>query len=114
MEIPGLPDGDNLKGMASLLFMTSGMTTLDAYSTFQSSPWTIENFGADEEKTRACREYLLHAAGFSLVYAAASAYLADSIWPLVGSAVANAYLLWLYHRAMERGQQSGTTGWAKG
>jgi hypothetical protein len=110
----GIPGRRDMSGVAALLFLTSGMTTLDAYSTFQSSPWTIENFGADEEKTRACKEYLGHAVAFSLIYSAASAYLADSVWPVIGSVVANTYLIWLYTRAMRRGQASGSAGWAKG
>jgi len=40
------------KEVAALLLMTASMMTLDAYSTFQSSPWTVENFGADEEKLK--------------------------------------------------------------
>lgn len=107
-----LSDG-TASGVAALLFMTSAMTTLDAYSTFQSSPWTIENFGADEEKTRACKEYLAHAVGFSMVYALASTAIAKSPWPLLGSIASNAYLCWLYFRAMRRGQESGSKGWVK-
>lgn len=102
------------KGVAAILFLTAGMTTLDAYSTFQSSPWTIENFGADEEKTAACKEYLTHAVVFSLAYSTISAHLSGSLWPLVGSLVANAYLIWLYMRAMRRGAASGSTQWNKG
>jgi hypothetical protein len=102
------------EGLAALLFMTSAMTTLDAYSTFQSSPWTVENFGGDETKMKACREYLAHAVGFSMTYAIASSLIAKSPWPVVGSIASNGYLTWLYMRAMKRGQASGSTGWAKG
>lgn len=100
--------------LAAVLFMTSAMMTLDAYSTFQSSPWTAENFGGDKEKMKSAREYLLHAVGFSMVYAIASAYIAKSWWPVIGAAIANAYLVWLYERAFARGQSSGSKGWAKG
>jgi hypothetical protein len=99
--------------VAALLFMTSAMMTLDAYSTFESSPWTAENFGADPEKAKSCREYLWHAVGFSMLYAAASAYIAHSWWPIIGAAISNAYLVWLYLRALERGGISGSTSWAK-
>lgn len=101
-------------GIAALLFMTSVMTTLDAYSTFQSSPWTVENFGGDEVKMKACREYLAHAVVFSMVYAVASSLIAKSPWPVVGSIASNGYLVWLYTRAMRRGQADGHTGWSKG
>lgn len=111
--MPSLPGSSNLNGVAAVLFLTSGMMTLDAYSTFQSSPWTIESFGADEEKTKACKEYLSHAVVFSLVYSSASAILSKSAWPVIGSVVANVYLTWLYMRAMKRGAVSGSTDWAK-
>ena len=100
--------------VAALLFMSSAMMTLDAYSTFESSPWTAENFGADPAKAASCREYLWHAVGYSMAYAAASAFIAKSWWPLVGAALSNSYLVWLYLRALDRGKTTGSTGWAKG
>lgn len=100
--------------VAALLFMTSAMMTLDAYSTFESSPWTAENFGADPAKAASCREYLWHAVGYSMAYAAASAFIAKSWWPIIGAAISNAYLVWLYLRALDRGRTTGSTGWAKG
>lgn len=113
MDMIGMPGGAGAdSALAALLFMTSSMMTLDAYSTFESSPWTAENFGADPVKARSCREYLWHAVGYSLAYAAFSAILARSWWPVIGSLVANAYLVWLYLRALDRGKATGSTGWA--
>ena len=102
------------RSVAAVLFLTSAMTTLDAYSTLNSSPWTSENFGADPEKAKSCREYVTHAIIFSLAYAFASAAIAGNLWPLVGSVITNAYLWWLYDRALERGAVSGSSNWAKG
>jgi hypothetical protein len=104
--------GGGAMQLAALLFLTAAMMTLDAYSTFQSSPWTAENFGADPNKVKSAKEYLWHAVGFSMSYAAASAMLAKSWWPIVGAAIANAYLVWLYLRALDRGKATGSTGWA--
>lgn len=101
------------RAVAALLFMTSAMTTLDAYSTLNSSPWTSENFGADAAKAKSCREYVGHAVVFSSVYAVASAFLAKSWWPVVGSVAANVYLIWLYERALRRGARAGTSGWGQ-
>lgn len=101
------------RAVAALLFMTSAMTTLDAYSTLNSSPWTSENFGADERKAKSSREYVTHAVVFSSAYAVASALLAGSWWPVVGSAVANSYLVWLYDRALKRGANTGSSGWGR-
>jgi hypothetical protein len=114
MEFPGISVGGEGNALAALLFMTSAMTTLDAYSTLESSPWTAENFGADPEKAKSCKEYLRHAVVFSLIYAAASAYIARSWWPIIGAVIANAYLVWLYLRALDRGKVTGATSWAKG
>lgn len=99
--------------LAALLFMTSAMMTLDAYSTFESSPWTAENFGADPDKVKSCKEYLWHAVSYSMIYAVASAFLARSYWPVIGASISNAYLVWLYLRALDRGKVTGSTGWAK-
>lgn len=112
LELVGLSDGLG-NAVAAVLFLQSGMMTLDAYSTFQSSPWTAENFGADPVKVRSAKEYLWHAVGFSMAYAIASAYLAHSMWPVIGSIIANAYLIWLYLRALGRGKTAGSKGWAK-
>jgi hypothetical protein len=112
MDLPGVSASDT-NALAALLFLTAAMTTLDAYSTFQSSPWTAENFGADPVKAKSCREYLTHAVVFSMAYSVAAGYLAGSWWPVVGAGIANAYLVWLYLRALERGKVTGSTGWAK-
>jgi hypothetical protein len=112
MDITGLPSGGN--ALAAILFMTSAMMALDAYSTLLSSPWTAENFGADPNKTKSCKEYLTHAVVYSMAYAVMSAYVARSWWPVLGAAIANAYLIWLYLRALDRGSVTGSKGWAKG
>lgn len=106
--------GGEGRALGALLFMTSAMTTLDAYSTLQSSPWTAENFGADAAKVKSAKEYLAHAVVFSSIYAVAAGVIADSWWPIWGSAASNTYLVWLYLRALRRGAAAGSTGWANG
>jgi hypothetical protein len=99
--------------LGAVLFMQSAMMTLDAYSTLESSPWTAENFGADPIKAKSCREYMAHAVCYSMAYAVASAVISSSWWPIIGALVSNAYLVWLYLRALDRGKTTGSTGWAK-
>lgn len=102
------------RSVGALLFLTSGMTTFDAYSTLMSSPWTAENVGADPEKAASIREYVNHAIAFSMIYAFASAMIAESAMPLIGAAVANLYLWWIYQRATMRAEGLGYTGgWLK-
>lgn len=100
--------------IGALLLLTAGMTTFDAYSTLNSSPWTSENFGADPEKAASSREYVRHAVVFSMSYAVISGVMARSYLPVAGAAVANAYLWWLYERALARGKAAGSASWADG
>lgn len=98
--------------LAAVLFMTSAMQTLDAYSTLNSSPWTAENFGGDPEKAKSCKEYVGHAIVTSIGFAAFGSIIAGNFWPLLGSALANGYLIWLYMRALDRGENKHKSkGW---
>jgi hypothetical protein len=104
--------------VAALLFLTSSMNTLDAYSTLNSSPWTAESFGADERRAKALREYVGHAVLYSMAYAIVAAAIARGRGPtvaiLTGAVVTNAYLVMLYTRASRRGREAGSAGWANG
>lgn len=103
--------GNTKRELAAVLFMTAAMTTLDAYSTLNSSPWTAENFGADPAKAASCKEYVVHAVVFSSIYAIAASSIAKNWWPIIGATVANVYLTWLYLRALQRGNTAGSNGW---
>jgi hypothetical protein len=104
--------------LAAILFLNSSMNTLDAYSTLNSSPWTAESFGADERRAKALKEYVAHAAGYSMAYAGAAAYIARgpeaTAAILIGAVVTNSYLIWLYMRASKRGREAGSAGWVNG
>jgi hypothetical protein len=99
--------------VGAILFLQASMTSLDAYSTLMSSPWTAENFGADEEKADSVREYLKHSIAASSIYVIAASVIAKSYWPIIGGALTNVYLYWLYNRALDRGKVAGSTDWAK-
>lgn len=103
--------GSGQRSIGALLFLTAGMTTFDAYSTLNSSPWTSENFGADPQKAASSREYVRHAIIFSTGYALISSVLAETLLPIIGATVANGYLWWLYERALKRGKAAGSKGW---
>lgn len=107
-----LPGGAGAgQALGALLFLQAGMTSLDAYSTLMSSPWTAENFGGDAEKTASARGYYRKSAVFSMSYSAAAAYLSRSIMPLVGAGIANAYLVYLYEQAIKKGASTNSKGW---
>lgn len=101
------------RAISAVLFMQAGMYALDAMSALNSSPWTSENFGADPVKAASCKEYVTHSVVVSTAYCVASAIIAESPMPIIGAAVNNTYLYWLYHRALKRGAVSGSGGWAK-
>ena|SRR5438128_10721207 len=96
---------------AAILFITSATNALDVFSATNSSPWTAENFGGDEEKVASLREYVLHAIALTTVTNLIGAALARSIWPLAGAMVASGYMWFLYERAVQRGMDSGSTDW---
>lgn len=101
------------RGVAALLFMQGGMYTLDAMSALNSSPWTSENFGADPQKAKSCREYVMHSVVYSMGFTIASSLLAGTWWPAIGGGANNVYLYWLYNRALKRGAIAGSNSWAK-
>lgn len=112
-DVPGFDGAPaSERAVSALLFMSSAMTTLDAYSTLNSSPWTAESFGGDPDKLASLKEYVAHAVVFSLAFAGISAWIAESWMPVVGSVGANAYLVWLYSRAANRAADKGSTGWS--
>lgn len=105
-------EGDGTRrAVAGVLFLNAGMYTMDAMSTLNSSPWTSENFGADPEKAASAREYVMHALGVGTAYCTVAAVIAGSWWPIAGAVVNSAYLGWIYKRALDRAQESGSTGW---
>jgi hypothetical protein len=108
---------DNIVGIgdatAALLFVTSVNNAIDVFSATNSSPWTAENFGGDEEKVSSLREYVLHAMVLTGITNTIGAVVARSWWPLAGAAVASGYMWWLYERAVKRGMDSESEGWQK-
>lgn len=93
---------------AALLFMAAGTNAYDAYSAVNSSPWTAETVGGDEEKAASMREYCYHAVVITVVYSIGGAMIAESWWPILGGSIAGTYMFWLYMRALRRGFESGS------
>lgn len=116
MEVMGANGGGGKsvsRAVAALLFINASTNVMDVYSALNSSPWTAENFGADPEKAASCREYVWHAIGFSTAYCVAASALAGSWWPIIGGLIADAYMYWLYERALRRGGAAGSTSWRR-
>lgn len=102
---------DAARVASAILFIQASTNAMDVYSALNSSPWTAQSFGADPEKRKACMEYVHHSLGVTAFYSIAAAALAKNWWPIVGWAIASAYMYWLYRRALNRAQASGSTNW---
>lgn len=109
----GLEVNHGISGdVAAVLFLQSINSAMDTMSALNSSPWTSENFGADPEKAKTSREYVAHSIAVSGAMCVLAAYVAKSWWPIIGMALTNAYLWWIYDRALSRGACSGSTDWS--
>ena len=104
---------DNSKNNAGILFIVAATNAMDVFSATNSSPWTAENFGGDEEKVASLREYVLHAITITALTNGAGAIIEKSAYPILGMVLACAYMWWLYERAVARGMEAGSTSWQK-
>lgn len=107
----GLGLGGSERAISAILFIQASTNALDVYSALNSSPWTAQSFGADPEKRDACMEYVHHSIGVTAFYAIAASLIARNPWPIIGMVIADAYMYWLYSRALNRAQDSGSTSW---
>lgn len=94
---------------AAILFMQSGMYALDAYSSVNSSPWTAETVGGDEEKAQSMKGYCIHATTIAAAYSIVGAMISQSWWPIIGGSFTLVYMGWLYWRALKKGFDEGST-----
>ena len=97
--------------VSALLFVSSMSNAIDVFSATNSSPWTAENFGGDEEKVSSLREYVIHACILTGITNGVGSVIARNAWPLLGAATASLYMVWLYERAVKRGMEAGSDGW---
>lgn len=110
MDVFGTP-GDASRVASAILFITASTNALDVYSALNSSPWTAQSFGADPEKRASCMEYVHHSIVVTSAYAIGASLLAHNLWPIIGAAIANVYMYWLYRRALGRAVASGSQHW---
>lgn len=114
LTLDGLSPAGGGNVVGAILFIQALTNVFDTASALNSSPWTSENFGADPEKAKSCREYVLHSVAWSSGMMIVAAYIARSWYPILGAVAANVYLYWLYERALRRGAVAGSGGWASG
>lgn len=95
---------------AAILFLQAGQYMMDTCSTLMSSPWTVENVAADDDKRESAQRLVRQAVVVGGAYDAAAAWVGGSWWPVLGWAVNAGYLWFEYTRAIKRGQGSGSSG----
>lgn len=95
------------------IFLMALAEAFNVYGALNSSPWTAENFGADPEKARSCRRYVIQADVVNLALGIGTSMISQSVWPLLGIGLITVYMHWMYERALKKGAVAGTGGWAK-
>jgi hypothetical protein len=94
------------------IFLMALAEAFNVYGALNSSPWTAENFGADPEKARSCRQYVLQADAVNVALGVGTSLISQNVWPLLGILAITVYMHWMYERALRKGAVAGTGGWA--
>lgn len=93
------------------LFVLAAAESFNVYSAFCSSPWTVENVGADDAKGRSAMMYSTLAGAANVGLGLGASLLAKSWWPLVGTSAVTVIMTFIYRRALAKAQSSGSYGW---
>lgn len=99
------------KGAAAGIFLMALAEAFNVYGALNSSPWTAENFGADEEKARSCRRYVLQADVINIALGVGTSLIAESPAPFLGILLITVYMHYMYERALRKGKKAGSSGW---
>src|SRR6266545_3353769 len=92
------------RAISGVLFMAACNEALQAYGTFNSSPQTTELFAGSREKT--LLKWVRIGSVNALVLGSFGAWIAHSVWPLVGTLAVIAELEFLYRHAAKAGRQA--------
>jgi hypothetical protein len=93
---------DPRRGIAAVLLMQGAMYGADIYSAIMSSPWAAEGWGGDPERAASAQFYIRNGFVMGEVFGFASSLVAGNWMPLIGVTAANAYMYWLYRRALNK------------
>lgn len=96
------------------IFLMALAEAFNVYGALNSSPWTAENFGADEEKARSCRRYVIQADIVNIALGVGTSIISHTPWPLLGILAITVYMHYMYERALAKGKAAGSAGWANG
>lgn len=94
------------------LFLVAAAESFNIFSAMNSSPWTAENFGADEQKAKSAKHYVIVSVIANEGLGLGASLLAKNWWPIVGTTIVSLFMVWIYWRALQKGLAAGSTGWA--
>lgn len=99
------------KGSHGVAFMVAFGESFQVVGAFNSSPWTIRNVGADEDKARSAKQFItLAIANNMFAYGLVGTMLTGSPAPLIGTLLANAQIIAVYYYAIKQAQSNGDVG----
>lgn len=104
---------DAKKAASAGIFLMALAEAFNVYGALNSSPWTAENFGADPEKAKSCRRYVLQADFVNVALGVGSSLIAENPWPLIGILLITIYMHYMYEKALRKGAVAGSEGWSK-
>lgn len=102
-----MDEGTRLHGIGLMVGVVMGMAM---FSSFTSSPWTMENVGADPAHASSARRLVGYAVGASVLVGAGAALLDKNRWEAVGAIGSAAFMWWLYDDALKKASAKGYTG----
>jgi hypothetical protein len=106
---------DPIRALSAILLMQGYRDVMDTASTLQSSPWTTENVGADEDMADSMKFYMWQTTVSSAVVGIVGSAVAGSVWPLAGTIIGTAYIWYIYQRALKKAidKNAQGEGWFK-
>ena len=103
---------DSAKTAAAVgMFLVASAESFNIFSAMNSSPWTAENFGADERRANSAKEYVIIACLANEALGVGASLIGRSPWPLVGTTAVSGFMCFIYWRALQRGKDAGAEGW---
>jgi hypothetical protein len=100
-----------LSYQAAGLFLMSLGSAFEVLSALMSSPWTIENVGADPQRAKSAMKYTYLGISMAGAIGGGAALLTGTIWPLIGVALISVVMIFIYRHAISEAERHGNTGW---
>lgn len=100
------------RGLGALYFEGGFFGALASFSTFMSSPWTIERTAKAADASEATRKYVWLAHITNLAAGAFVSLLARSPAPLFGTAAGTGYMGLVYRYSRAQGLEKGSDWWS--